>query len=66
MSQFMVGSKHRQTGEVCFAACPKIHTCYKDACDEAKRLAGRMPHKKFFVVQVKEVFQSVEVEKTIL
>jgi hypothetical protein len=51
--QFIVMSKHNNTGCFSMSEYPCIHDNYEKACAEADRLAGIYTNKTFIVVSVK-------------
>lgn len=58
---FIIGTVHKTTGAVSFAAQPKVHYDEDSAVAEARRLAVTCPEKKFMVVEVKAIARTTDV-----
>lgn len=61
MSQYIIGSKHKYSGNFSISPNPEIHTDFKVAIKEADRLAAKVTDKKFIVFEVKAVKYATEV-----
>lgn len=67
MVQYIIGSKHKTTGDISVSTHPSIHLSLASAKIEADRLAIKHQEKAFIVLEVCSVHQvqSVSVTKTI-